>query len=323
MNREYIAALLQRLDAVPGVSGCEEAVGGQIAQELSGCYTAAAADALGSRLFTRQGGPEPPLLLFAGMDEPGYLIGGFSPSGQVLALPTGGSLPPNGADYLIHSAAGPIPAICSSPDSQLPLQLDIGAHSQRGAQNRGIAIGDPVTPERRGRLIGKTGFTGRAIESRAGCAALAAALRLLTGTQEKRTLIACAAAQNEWEGRGLRAVLRETRPALALGFAACPGGEEAGGGLLPVPGAGPALSICGLPPALRQGLISAAHRRHLPLQLQAAPTAWPGSLPPGLPMAVLGIPVRYPHSLAPLVDTGDILAAAQLAAAFLEEQDIF
>lgn len=321
MNQEYIAALLQRLDAVPGVSGFEEAVGRQIAQELTGCDAAASVDALGSRLFTRQGGPEPPLLLFAGMDEPGYLIGGFSPGGQALALPAGEKLPPKGADYCIHTAAGPIPAICGCPDLRLPLPLHIGARSRRGAQNRGVAIGDPVTPDRQGRLIGKTGFTGRAVESRAGCAALVATLRLCAGMPAGRTVIACAAAQHEWEGRGIRAVLREIRPALALGFTACPGGEEGSEGSLPIPGAGPALCLCGLPPALREGICAAARRRHLPLQLQALPAAT-GSLPPGLPVAVLGIPVRYPRSPAPLVDTGDILAAAQLAATFLQEPDI-
>lgn len=321
MNRNDIAALLQRLDAVPGVSGFEDAVGRQVAQELAGCDAAASADALGSRLFTRPGGPEPPLLLFAGMDEPGYLVAGFAPGGQVLALPAGKGLPPYGADYCIHTASGPIPAICSCPQPRLPLPLDIGARSRRGAQNRGVAIGDPVTPERQGRRIGKTGFTGRAAGSRAGCAALVAALRLIAGMPAGRTVIACAAAQQEWEGRGICAALRETRPALALGFAACPGGEEAGGGLLPVPGAGPALGLCGLPPALREALCAAAHRRHLPLQLQAAPAGGQG-LPPGLPAAVIGIPVRCPRSPAPLVDTGDILAAAQLAAAFIQEQDI-
>lgn len=336
MNREALTGLLQRLDAVPGISGFEEKIGVRIAEEMAGCYDESRIDTLGNRLFIKKGRePAFTVLIWAQMDEAGFIVSGISPAGYLHALPVGLHSPqPAGAQgYTILTANGPVSAVSgfesiSDPQKPFELLLDIGARSRQGAKNRGVSVGDPVISDRKGQPLGKAFFTCRSAESRAGCAALIQTMQRLKGVQTQATVIACAAVQGELGGKGIRAAVHATAPQLLLGLRACPGEdrEENSGHAHPFPGGGPAIRAyygqAGhmMPLHLRQRLMDTAHSRRIPYQLEIT-SAGDGQPPDGCSIleGEIGIPIRYIHSFSSMVDTGDILQASRLAAAFLQE----
>lgn len=341
MNREALASLLQRLDAVPSVSGFEENAGLLIEKEMSGCCDEYRTDPLGNRLFIKRGrDPSFIILLTADMDEPGFIVSGITPAGQVLLLPIGPPAPQplQNQGYTLYTAQGSIPAVCAAapadrqqaPQEQL-LVLDTGARSRKGAENRGIAPGIWAVSDRRGQRIGKNIFTGRAADRRAGCAALITAMQLLKGVPLQVTVAACAAVQGRLGERGARAAAHALSPQLILRFTAA--GDTAVSLHTPAHlGEGPAIRIYDgaapgsiLPPPLRRQLEDTARAHHIPWQPEVASRTREASMSvsPGFPVpaAEIGIPGRYRETPVCMVDMGDILGAARLAAAFLQQMN--
>lgn len=348
MKQETMTSLLQRLDAVPGVSGFEREVGACMAEELAGCYDESWTDALGNRLFVKKGKrPDFTVLLSAHMDEPGFIVGDISPAGAALLLPVGFQDPRllYGRDYLLYTARGPLPAVSGfggMPEEKggQPAQkgegiwVDLGARSRKGAENMGAAVGDAAASDRRGQPLGKNLFTGRAVDNRAGCAALVGTMQLLRGISIEATVIACASVQGQLGTWGLEAAAHAVSAQAALCFSTCPGAGEEGAGSLrhPLLGGGPAIPVYEGEPAapgyvtplrLRQRLTEAARRGRLPWQLAGTDggkinAAAPALSSLGMLAGGIRIPARFLPSAAGVVDVRDILRASQLAVSFLQ-----
>lgn len=337
MNQQALTALLQRLDSAFGPSGFEEDIGLIFAEEMSGWCDEHRTDKLGSHLFWRKGEADAPvILLTADMDEPGFMLSSITSSGTLLLLPIGPPAPQplQNQGYTLYTSQGMLPAVCGPQPAgqELPngplLALDVGARSRRAAENRGIAIGDPAVSSRRGESIGKSLFSGRSMAARSGCAALICTMRLLKRAAAPANIVACAAVQGRLGKRGMLAAAQALSPQLVLSFGAAGSGAPL---LQPSSrlGEGPVIRAYGgmlpgnlLPRFLRCRLEAAARLHHIPWQLEVtAPSAAAGGPPPAglsVPVVEIGIPCRYENTPVCLVDTGDILNAARLAAAFLE-----
>ena len=355
MDRTETAALLARLDAVRGLSGREEAVGEAIGKEMEGLFDEAGHDRLGNRLFTRRGRRGgPTVLLAAHMDEIGFLVSGIDEGGFVHFVPVGfhdERLLQNqmlridtasGAVYGVTGAGDP-PYEHKGEHPETPrmgeIVLDIGARSREEAEAMGVCPGDPVLNAREGRLLGKRVFTGRAVDNRAGCAAMIGAMRLLAEAQLPATVVACASVQEDLGAKGIGAVGARVKPDIALALDVCPAVTDGRipGGSIPhtrariVQGGGPAVQIYdwspgsllghAVSPRLYGRLLNTARRRRIPHQAEVTLDCGTDAAvlaPAGVLAGGISIPCRYLHSAAGTVDIGDVYYAAVLTAEFIK-----
>lgn len=280
--------------------------------------------------------PRPALLLAAHRDTVGLAVTGYLPGGRLRFRAEGGlhlgallgrevvvaGRRPVAA--LVCRAAGSAPGSVRrrSAPSAAALALDCGlpdaelAATVRPGDRAAFADG-PL------RLLGGA-VAAPGLDNRAGLAALQIAL---AATAERRPAADVWFAANAGEETGrsdLPRVAADLRPAAAFvvdaGIAAQPGVDP---DLAPGSGRGPALTHGpGLHPAL--GALVAAEARRLDLPLQAVVTehpsgtdAWALRAAPGggVPVALLGIPVRALHTAAETCDAADVACAGAILAA--------
>lgn len=353
MNTNDILSLLTSLDSVPGVSGHEEAVGERISRLLRESIDDEWRDAVGNRFFLQRGkDPTFKILLCAHMDEIGFMVSDIDDEGYVHVLPVGFHDPRLllNQQMTIETQSGHLQAVtgsgkpphelkgCSPPAFQFSdLRLDVGAHTPEEAQEMGIATGDIVYNSRQSLLLGKHTFCGRAVDNRAGCAAMIAALRLLSEMEHRATVVACASVQEELGVKGARAAGHALAPSIALSLDVCFGAVDRA--ITPSHsrvylGKGPAIqaydwspgSLLGnvVPSRLWRRLAQSALQHHIPYQLEvtldggtdAAEISFSGN---SILTGGINIPNRYMHSSVGTVDLRDVLDTARLTAAFIRE----
>lgn len=350
MDRTEIADLLARLNAVRGLSGREEAVGDAIAEEMEGLCDETGHDRLGNRLFTRRGRRGgPTVLLAAHMDEIGFLVSGIDEGGFVHFVPVGfhdERLLQNQM-LRIDTASGAVYGVTGAgdppyehkgerlePPGMGEVVLDIGARTREEAEGMGVRPGDPILSARDGRLLGERVFTGRAVDNRAGCAAMIGAMRLLAQTALPAEVVACASVQEELGAKGIQAVGARVKPDIVLALDVCPAVTD---GRIPctrariVLGAGPAVQIYdwspgsllghAVSPRLYGRLLHTARRRRIPHQAEVTLDCGTDAAvlaPTGVLAGGISIPCRYLHSAVGTVDIGDVYYAAILTAEFIK-----
>ena len=82
--------------------------------------------------------------------------------------------------------------------------IDCGATDAAAAAAMGVEIGTPVTIDRDLRPLGPDLVTGKALDNRAGCTMMVAALALLKGKKVKATIQAVGTVQEEVGLKGAR-----------------------------------------------------------------------------------------------------------------------
>ncbi|HDT14405.1 MAG TPA: M20/M25/M40 family metallo-hydrolase [Candidatus Aminicenantes bacterium] len=197
--------LLRELVRVPGVSGHEGRVADVILDRLpAGLETER--DAMNNIWFT-VGSGRPHLLFVAHTDELGWIVDQVTADGRVRVKPGGGLLAQTveARPVLIHTARGDVPGIVSPrpgyddppPEVETPaaaftaasFEIYLGVETEAGARALGVAEGDPVSPSKTLSDLGPGLMATRAVDDRAGCAALLeAARRLSPGSIKGRTI---------------------------------------------------------------------------------------------------------------------------------------
>jgi putative aminopeptidase FrvX len=187
--------ILREIVLVPGVSGHE----GPVSYFIQGRLPAglkAERDGMNNVWFT-VGSGKPHLLFVAHTDELGWIVGGITPSGRVRVKPGGGILPQTveARPVHIHSAKGIVAGIVSprpgydereppedasdTPFTAESFEIYLGVGTEAEARALGVAEGDPVTAKKTLTDFSPGLMATRAVDDRAGCAALLdAALRL-------------------------------------------------------------------------------------------------------------------------------------------------
>lgn len=335
-------SLLRDLSNIHAVSGREDAVAKIITRELR-TKGEVKTDTLGNVIFHKKGS-KPTIMLAAHMDEIGLMVRFIDEKGYLKFIPIGGidnrTLP--GQRVIIHGREGEVIGVIGvKPIHMLEdeerkkvqkakdLFIDIGAKDRKDAEKR-VSIGDVATYDSKFAKLNNTTFTGKAIDNRAGVAAMIRAVQL---TKTKHEIYAVATVQEETGLKGARTSAFGIAPDIALaidvGFAgdnpAVP--EDQAPAKL---GGGPILTVAeaggrGLlsKKKVNDWLIKIAKSNSIPLHIQADDVGMTDSATielsrSGVLTASIGIPTRYMHSANTVIDTKDIETTAKLIARAIE-----
>jgi putative aminopeptidase len=347
-----IRETLTELMLIPGLSGHEDRVARAIAAHLDRMGLPHRSDRLGNLMTTLPGDPAlPSVMVFAHMDQLGFVVRKVEPSGLIRLERLGGvperALPAQAV--VLCAATGDLPGVIANkshhatgPEEKyrvLPyaeLFVDAGFTSAGEAEAAGVRVGTPVTYLPRVLPLHGTRLAGTSIDDRAGCAvllALAAARKGKAGP----TLHLVWSVQEEFNLRGVLPAATALRPDMALQIdllLACdtPDMADRGGVAL---GGGPGISLYSfhgrgtlngvIPhPALVRLMENAANATGLPLQRSAHTGALTDLSyiqfmgPEGVACLDVGFPMRYSHSALEVVDTADLDALAVLLDAAID-----
>jgi putative aminopeptidase FrvX len=285
-------------------------------------------------------------MLDAHTDEVGFMVQRICPDGTLGFVPLGSWSPVcvPAHPVLVHTPKGYIPGIIASKPphymteaerSALPkltdLVIDVGAVSREDAlTNFGVRIGEPVVPDTPFRYIeNQDVLYGKAFDCRIGCAAQVAVLEALKGKSLAMDVVGVFSAQEEIGIRGARVTAKTVKPAVAVLFEGSPGDDTFGnpetaqtalkkGPMLRHIDAGMitnprfqrfALGIgeeLGLP--VQQGVRTGGSTNGAGLHLSNQ----------GLPVIVIGLPVRYIHTHCGFAAYQDFEHAVKLGIAIIE-----
>ena len=289
-------------------------------------------------------GNKPVFMLDAHSDEVGLMVHSIKPNGTLRFVSLGGwsdnSLP--ASKVLVRNKYGKfIPGVIAAkpPHFMTPaerqnagstsiqsLVIDIGATSKEDAvENFGIRIGEPIISdvhfsydEEHDVMIGK-GF-----DCRIGCAALLETMRRLSDENLNIDLVGVLSTQEELGERGVKVAVGKVAPQIALCFEGCPADDT-----FTEPYAiqtalkkGPMLRfmdksiVCS--PRYQRYVLDLAEEKGLAVQSSVREGggnngAIINTSLDGIPVIVVGVPVRYIHSHYGITSYYDFEATVQLA----------
>lgn len=333
-----LAAEEDSLDALiraQGVSGREEPVRRAIASRLPP-GARAEADNLGN-LTLELGSGRPLRLVLASMDEPGYVVTRIQDDGYLrvrrlsrLPLPalfdqyfvgqplwiaaddSGATLPALSAVLSTHLQRGRRSPGGSPPPRDEDLLIDVGARSRKEAVEAGVRLLAPVTLEKSLNYLAGSRVSGFALDDRIGCEALLRLAKSIEPSRLSGTLVLAWTAQSWVDFRGAKRLEKRFQPDEVLVVdlhAPDPPGKpprEASG----TPGKGPFLARSGdtKDRALLGRLRDSARRSSIPIQRVAFGSQHEGQAFPKSPVAVVGIPLRFPGTPSEMADLRDLRA---------------
>ncbi len=279
----------------------------------------------------------PTILLEAHIDEIGVVVTGIDDQGFVHVAPCGGvDARTLAAAEVTFWADKPYKGVfCSTPP-----HLSHGDTEVAAVTDRGVDIGLEAKKARKRIPLGTRGtflahyeeLAGRrvcakALDDRAGVAAILEALRRVQNTPLSCHVAVVFAVQEELGCRGAAVAAFTTAPACAIvtdvSFASTPDSPPEKCGKL---GDGPMLGWApGLDYALTKALEKLALRENIKIQheVMGGETGTDAdavsSAREGIPSALLSIPLRYMHTPSEVVQLDDVAAVGALMAAFLKE----
>ena len=182
-----VFGILAPLVEAYGVSGHEAAVREEVAKRLP-AWAKPQVDAKGNLLGHRSARAARELAFVAHTDELGYEITAILDDGTATVRKRGGFFDSlhEGHPLLVHTAGGQVPAIVppragyqraaeAQPKAE-EVAIDFGTTSRQETEGLGVAKGDSATVVKKFSKLAGTRASARAIDDRAGCAALLAAL---------------------------------------------------------------------------------------------------------------------------------------------------
>jgi len=326
--------LLEKLCALPAVSGCEYSAA-DAAAALLARHCDVTRDPLGSVIGTRPGNG-PHILLDAHLDQIGMVVTGYEPGG-FLHVAKCGAMDIRclaAQEVMVHGkqmVRGFIPAGAphlgnsdKAPDwNGIVIDTGLSEEACRELIPPGSRVRLSAPPVR---LLGER-FASPALDNRAGVASILRCLELLE-SDDLPPVTVLFSVQEETGGAGAQAAALAANADEAIvvdvSFAAAPGisREDAQGNL----GDGVLVGIAPtLDHAMSQRLLQTAKKHnipHLPEIMGGASGTNADRIqaPSGTPCALLSIPQRNMHTAAEVVDIQDIEATAKLMEAYIMER---
>jgi putative aminopeptidase FrvX len=208
--------------------------------------------------------------------------------------------------------------------------VDCGASDSDAAAAMGVEVGCPVTIDRELRALGRDLVTGKALDNRAGCVMMVAALALLKGERVQATVQAVGTVQEEVGLKGARTSAYGLTPDVAIATDVTIPGDHPGvtkSDSHVALGKGPSITIIDAggrgviaPRAVVTWLRETAERASIPHQLEVGnggnTDATAISITKtGIPCSVVSIPTRYIHSPVEVLSIKDLEQGAALIAA--------
>ena len=348
--RERLGSLTAALMTIPGLSGHEGRVRRRLAKEMEGLGLATRTDKVGNLIATAAGdGDRPTVMLFAHMDQLGFVVRKIE-AGGVIRLERLGGVPERALasqEVLICVAEGrDIRAViankshhATSPEEKyrvLPYQeimVDAGFSSAEEAIAAGIDIGSPVVYAPKSIALAGGRLAGTAVDDRAGCAVIVEAARRLVATSNRPTVHFVFSTQEEFNLRGALLAAQALAPDIAIQLdlmlaTDTPDMQARGDVAL---GTGPAMSLYSfhgrgtlngtMPhPALVALLQESARSEQLTLQRSAqvgvlTDSSYVQLAHHGVAAIDLGFPCRYTHSSLEMCDLADLEGLVKLVVA--------
>ena len=347
-TKEEMLALIKALSEAKAPSGFEdEAVAA--ARSFAAPFAKAQEDTL-RNLYLRPGnysGTKPVFMLDAHGDEVGMMIQAIKPNGTLRFLPLGGWSPntlPSSKVWVRTKTGKYIPGIVAAPPPHFiteadrnraadpsTLVIDIGATSaQEAVEAYGVRIGEPVVSavdftydEEHDRMLGK-GF-----DCRVGCAAMLETLHRLADEDLPFDICGVLSAQEEVGDRGMQVAVNTVKPAVAIAFEGCPADDTFTEPYMTqtAVGKGPMIRFMDRSmianPRFMRDTIDLAEQLGIPLQTSVRSGGGNNGAVinlqnGGIPVIVVGVPVRYIHSHYNFSSYADVEAAVDLAVAVVK-----
>lgn len=336
---EEMLEMLRLLCEAPGAAG-EEGGARAAARRLLEPVGPCEETPLGSLMCTvRTGsGDAPHIMLDAHLDEIGLIVQSIDDNGFIRVTNCGGVdrrlLPASAA--LIHGRE-PVPAIVCTPPEALEagfykkpgkadsFALDAGLSAARAKEC--IAPGDRVTSDVPFRALGEGLVTGKALDNRAGCAAVIRAAQLLHEDGPDCTITAALTSMEEVGGMGAQTAAYRLAPSHAfvvdVSFSHCKGvprHKTAALGSGPMLGFAPCLST-----RMARELADCAGKNGIPFTFEVmggktgTNSDHIAACRGGVRTALLSIPQRSMHTPVEVVSIADVEAVARLIAAYIRE----
>ncbi len=316
--------LLERLCNLPGVTGFEGPVREAIAGIVPPFVDEVRTDTLGNLIAVRRGTSGFKLMLDAHMDEIGFMVQHIDEKGFLSFTPIGGwdarllpghmlSVAARGGKTVSGVIGTHPPHIQKAADREkvIPVEemfLDVGAASQQEVLEMGVQVGDPVVMHYPFRRIGKETVMGKALDDRAGCAAVIRALEALSGAKLEATVIAAFTVGEERGMSGARTATFQVEPDMAVAVEGTVAADVPGVPAQRCPsiqGKGPAITVADgnfiVPQRMVQALVRVAEREGIPHQFKLPPSGGTdaGAIHQsrgGVLTGVVSVPCRYIHS---------------------------
>jgi putative aminopeptidase FrvX len=222
---------LLALMRVPGLSGHEDRVRAAIRQRLEALSLTPHSDVLGN-LWVSFDGHGPSVMLFAHMDQLGFVVRRIDPDGM-LRLERLGGVPERALaaqEVLICLGEGrDLPGVIANKSHHatdpsekytvLPyrdLYVDAGFASAEAAEAAGIRIGTPVVYAPHAVELAGGRIAGTSVDDRAGCALLIDVARQLASRKNGPPVHLCFTVQEEFNLRGAQPLAQRLQPQIAL-----------------------------------------------------------------------------------------------------------
>ena len=336
-----VKALLKELSEASGVSGYEAELRQIVMRESEKYSDEVRMDKLGNVIALKKGTGGPwSLMLAAHMDEIGLIVSRID-KGFLRFTSVGGydQRVLLGQEVMVHGLKALPGIIASRPPHVLPeaerekivdmdqLFIDVGLTPEETKEL--VRVGDVVTIRGRFRELGEDRVAGKALDDRAGVAAILDALRRLAGSDHLWDAYFVATVQEEVGLRGAITSAYGIRPHIAvavdLTFGDMPELSEAESFPL---GKGPCLALGpNIHPLMHQRLVEVAKEEEIPYQIEPVPgpsgtDAWAIQVSrEGVPTGLVSIPGRSMHTPVETISLKDLERAGRLLASFIRSLD--
>lgn len=343
--------LIRDISNANGVSGFEDEVL-QVARRYAAPELSISEDCLRNLYLRRpeNTGNKPVVMLDAHSDEVGFMVQFIKPNGTLQFMTMGGITPCNipahrvrvrtvNGDYIPGVVAAKPPHFMTEAERHAQpdvsqMVIDVGAESAEEARNVfGIRVAAPVVPDVAFEYVEKHDLMiGKGFDNRLGCASILATLDALRGRALNVDVVGAMAAQEEVGMRGATVTAQAVRPDIAIAFEGSPADDTVveayqvqtavhKGPMLRHIDAGMITN-----PRFQRFALDMAEKLGIPAQeavrsggrTDGAPIHLTGR---GIPVIVIGLPVRYIHSHYGIASYRDFEQAVQLATAVIEALD--
>ncbi len=292
-------------------------------------------------------GGRPVVQLDSHSDEVGFMVQAIRPDGTLRFIPLGGWVACNipahrvwvqtaDGSYIPGVTTSKPPHFMSAAERNAPpavesMRIDIGASSKEEViRDFHVRVGAPVVPdvefeyrEAHDLMIGK------AFDCRLGCAAALWTLDELRAKALQTDVTAAFASQEEMGTRGAAVTSHTVKPDLAIVFEGCPADDTTAEPYMIQTAIhkGPMLRHIDARmitnPRFQRYALDLAVELGIPVQESVRSGGSTDGAPihlsnQGVPVIVIGIPVRYIHTHYGLAAYGDVAGAVKLATAILE-----
>lgn len=343
MNREQNLKMIADISNANGVSGFEDSVVEQF-KKYTQNLGESKEDSLRNFYVYRKNntGKKPVVQLDAHSDEVGFMVRAIKPNGTIQFINMGGWVPYNipahrvrvrtkTGEYITGIVASKPPHFMSESERNAPISIDnmvidVGARSAKEAiEEYGIRIGEPVVPDvnfeydqEHDLMIGK-GF-----DCRLGCCTAIKTFEKLADEQLDVDLVLALSSQEEVGIRGSKVTSNVVRPDIAVVFEGCPADDTFMPDYLIQTAIkqGPMLRHIDASmitnPRYQRFALDIAEELGIPVQdsVRTGGSTNGGSIHlsnMGVPVIVIGLPVRYIHTHYGIASYEDFDNAVRLA----------